>query len=245
MNKPDYISKPDWELLTKKFQDKLEFLEEKIHSNYPVQYLIGDVDFLGNIISINEDVLIPRFETELLVEKTIKILKNDYVNKLKILDIGTGSGCIAISLAKALNSEVWALDISSQALKVAKSNAKQNNVKIHLIEKDILKEELDNNYDVIISNPPYVKEDEKVDPQTKYEPQIALFAKSRGLEFYEQIVKKSVHHLKQNGILAFEIGMTQAGDIANIINKYYPKANIIIEKDYNNRDRFIFMKNKA
>lgn len=242
MNKPEYISVPDWELLLSKYS--MEYIEQKLNENYPVQYLIGNVDFYDNIINVNENVLIPRYETELLVENTIKILKEKNINNPKILDIGTGSGCIAISLAKNLPSEVTAIDISKKAIDVAKSNAELNNVDINFIEKDILNEEIIGNYDLIISNPPYIKEGDTVDPQTKYEPQKALFAEHEGLIFYEEIIKKSVGHLNKKGILAFEIGMEQGDAVKEIVDKYYPNSEFILKQDYTNRDRTVFILNK-
>lgn len=242
MNKPEYISLPDWELLLTKYS--MEYIAQKLNENYPVQYLIGNVDFYDNIINVNENVLIPRYETELLVENTIKILKKKNINNPKILDIGTGSGCIAISLAKNLPSEVTAIDISKKAIDVAKSNAEVNNIDINFIEKDILNEEIIGNYDLIISNPPYIKEGDTVDPQTKYEPQNALFAEHEGLIFYEEIIKKSVGHLNKNGILAFEIGMEQGDTVKEIVDKYYPNSEFILKQDYTNRDRMVFILNK-
>lgn len=241
MNKPDYVSQPDWEILLNKYSENIEELEVKIKEQYPVQYLIGNVDFLGNVIEVNENVLIPRFETELLVEKIIK--RNKLANP-KILDIGTGSGCIAISLAKAIPAQVSALDICDKALKVAKNNAKKNNVAISFYKSDILNDSIESMYDMIVSNPPYVKDDEEVDPQTKYEPQKALFAKNNGIEFYEAIIKKSVGHINKIGLIAFEIGCTQGEDIKNIAKQYYPHAEVTIEKDYTNRDRFVFIEIK-
>jgi len=244
LNRPDYISVPDWNILLDKYKNNLTYLEEKLNANYPVQYLIGDVDFYGNKIIVNENVLIPRFETELLVENTIKLLKQQNITKPEILDIGTGSGCIAISLAKELKTSVTAIDISEKALEVAVSNAKINNVDIKFLKKDILKEDITSNYDLIISNPPYIKIGDQVDPKTKYEPQNALFAENDGLVFYETIICKSKGHLNNYGILAFEIGMEQASSIKSIAKCIYPKSEIIIKKDYNNRDRMLFIINK-
>lgn len=244
MNKPDYISKPDWELLLKKYNNDYEFIKKQLENNYPVQYLIGDVEFFGNKLYVDENVLIPRFETELLVEKTIELIKDINIECPKILDIGTGSGCIAISLAKELHSQVKALDISEKALELASENAKLNNVDVEFIRKDILTEDLDDVYDIIISNPPYIKIGDEVDPKTKYEPQNALFALDNGLIFYKEIIKKSVGHLNRNSILAFEIGMEQATSIKEIAKKYYPNSMIKVEKDYLNRDRMLFIINK-
>lgn len=244
MNKPDYISKPDWELLLKKYNNDFEFIKSQLDRNYPVQYLIGDVEFLGNKLNVDENVLIPRFETELLVEKTIELIKENKIESPKILDIGTGSGCIAISLAKEFKSSVKALDISEKALELAEENANINYVAIEFIKKDILNEDLDDVYDIIISNPPYIKIGDEVDPKTNYEPQNALFALDNGLIFYKEIIKKSVGHLNKNSILAFEIGMEQAASIKEIAEKYYPNSMIKVQKDYLNRDRMLFIINK-
>ena len=242
MNRPDYISKPDWELALKKYDES--YIANKLKENYPIQYLIGNVDFYGCSINVDENVLIPRYETELLVDNTIKLLKEKNIINPNVLDIGTGSGCIAISLAKNLNANVYAIDISAKALKVAKSNAKLNNVNIEFIENNILDECIVGNYDLIISNPPYIKIGDTVDLKTKYEPQNALFAEHNGLIFYEEIIKKSVGHLNKNGIIAFEIGIEQAEAIKNIAKQYYPHSEFIIKQDYTNRDRMVFIHNK-
>lgn len=242
MNRPEFISIPDWNILITKYP--VEYIKKKLEENYPVQYLIGDVDFYGNKILVDKNVLIPRYETELLVENTIKLIKKENLNKINILDIGTGSGCIAISLAKSLDAKINAIDISKKALKVANKNAKINNVKIRFIKKDILKNKIKGKYDLIISNPPYIDEEDQVDPKTKYEPQNALFADKNGLIFYEEILKKSVGHLNKNGIIAFEIGMNQANDIKKIVDKFYPNCVFILKKDYQDRDRMIFIINK-
>src|SRR5574344_466847 len=126
MEKPDFISKPDFELLKKMYPDDINKVLDKINNNYPIQYLIGYVEFLGYPIKVDNRVLIPRFETEMLVSETIKFIK-DKIKTPKIIDIATGSGCIAISLSKELNTAVDALDISSSALDLAIENAKDNN----------------------------------------------------------------------------------------------------------------------
>ena len=147
--KPDYISIPDWKLLTKKYLDTNKLLE-LLSTGCPPQYLIGNVEFCGNIINVDERVLIPRFETETLVDKTINYAKEMFNKKISIIDLGTGSGCIAISLKKNLDSFVTALDISSDALEVAESNALLNNTEINFINKSMT-DSLNNNYDIIIS----------------------------------------------------------------------------------------------
>lgn len=239
MKKPENISAPDWHLLQEKYGNNLDFALKKLEENYPIQYLIGYVDFYNTKINVNESALIPRFETELLVDKATKLLKTKkYTN---VIDICTGSGCIAIALKKNLNLEIDACDISEEALKLAKKNSKLNQTNINFFKLDILNEELTQKYDCIISNPPYVKKDEYTSPETKYEPQIALFANNEGLEFYERIIELATKYLNERGTIIFEIGATEAKDIKKLALKHFPKAKIIIEKDYNNFDRFFFI----
>ena len=197
-------------------QDKFEDGIEKLKKGIPVQYIVGNVDFYGNIIEINDNVLIPRFETELLVEKTIKYCKdmfNNNFSNIKILDIGTGSGCIAISLKKKLASYVLGIDISEDALDVAKINAKNNNVDVEFIYSDVFSN-VNGKFDVIISNPPYIREDETIEDIVKNnEPNIALYAEDNGLYYYKKIIGSINNYLCDNFIVAFEIGMKQAGGL--------------------------------
>ncbi len=239
MNHLNKIGNADLKLLKEIYQDNFEEIEKKLEANYPTQYLIGYVDFYNTKININEDVLIPRFETELLVDKAIKILQNKkYTN---LIDICTGSGAIAIAIKKHLNLEIDACDISNKALNIAKNNALENKTNINFFPIDILKEIPSKKYDCIISNPPYVREDEYTSPETKYEPVIALYAKNEGLEFYERILSIAPSILNKNGTIIFEIGSTQAIEIKKIALSYFPNSIITIEKDYNNFDRFIFI----
>jgi len=231
------IGEADLKLLKEFYSENFNEQLEKVKNNYPIQYLIGYVDFYDTKISVNENVLIPRFETEILVDKTIKRLKEK--NYQNIIDICTGSGCIAIALKKNLDIEVNACDISEKALEIANKNALENRVNINYFKKDILKEELPNTYDCIISNPPYVSVNEYVSPETKYEPSIALY--SQGIEFYEQILFLATKHLNKNGMIIFEIGATQSLDIKKTALRYFPNSKITIEKDYNNFDRFMFI----
>ena len=223
-------------------KDKLEEGLNKLKEGKPVQYIVGNVDFYDVNLMVNENVLIPRFETETLVEKTI-----NYAKKLKepldILDIGTGSGAIAVTLAKHIPSNVLATDISEKALKVAKENAKRNNVIIKFKQSDILKN-VKGKFDIIISNPPYISKDEIIDPLVKNnEPHIALYADNNGLYFYEEILKNIKPHLKEKFLIAFEIGMTQSKAITELAQIYLPNSNIITEKDLTEKDRYIFIFN--
>ena len=218
---------------------------KELEKGKPIQYIIGNVDFYGNIIKVNPSVLIPRFETELLVDLTIKKIKNIFKDKkIDILDLGTGSGCIAITLKKEINSNVDALDISSDALDLAISNAKDNNVEINFIHKDmtIYKEK---KYDVIISNPPYIRYDEEImDIVKNNEPYQALYAKDNGLYFYKEIIKNIPNITKDKYLVCFEIGESQSSEIVDIVKKYLKDINISVHKDYSNKDRFIFITNQ-
>lgn len=235
------IGSADLKLLKEIYKDNFLDAQKKLEKHYPIQYLIGYVEFLNTTIDVNESVLIPRFETELLVEKTLQFLKT---KKYKTgIDIGTGSGAIAIALKKNQDIKLDACDISKKALEIARNNAFKNGTEINFFEKNILKEELDQKYDFFISNPPYVRKEEMVSKETKYEPQIALYANHSGLEFYERILYLATIYLNKKGSIIFEIGATQKEEIKKIALHYFPKSKITTLKDYNNFDRFMFIEN--
>lgn len=238
--KPDFITDTDWKILKEKYPQNINEIIKKLESHYPVQYLIGNVEFLNTIINVDKRVLIPRFETELLVEKTIKRIKDLNIQNPRIIDLGTGSGCIAISLKKNLPCFVTAIDISEQAIELAKENALKNQVEIEYKIENMINTNLEG-YDVIISNPPYVKETESVGEETKYEPQNALFAKNNGLYFYEEILKNISKLSTMPKLVAFEIGMSEGEDIKSLALKYLSTKKILIEKDLTNRERYIFI----
>ncbi len=221
---------------------------KKLKTGYPIQYLIGYSSFYGYKFLINKNTLIPRYETEYLVEKTIKYIKK-YFNKnenVNICDLGTGSGCIGITLKKELpNVNVDAYDISLRALIMAKKNSKINNAKVSFYLKNILKP-LNKKYDIIISNPPYVGVSEKVmNIVYKYEPKKALYAKENGLQFYKKIITSSVKYLNEKSLIAFEIGKSQGKNIIEIADKTYPNAKKTIEKDLSGKDRYVFIFNNV
>ena len=245
IKKERYISNTDYELLKKLYPNNMDEIIKKINNDYPIQYLIGDVDFYGYTIRVDERALIPRFETEGLVDNLIKLIKTQTnYPALKILEIGTGSGCIAITLSKELDTTVDALDISKDAIDLASSNAVLNNANVNFALGDIKNCTISKKYNILVSNPPYVKYDETVDPATKYEPQNALFAFNNGLEFYEIILKRSKEFLESKNIIAFEIGCTEGQDITNIAKSYYPNAYIQVKKDLAGKDRYIFIINE-
>ena len=216
---------------------------EEIIKGKPVQYIIGNVDFYGYIININKNVLIPRFETERLVELTIEKISKKF-KKPTILDIGTGSGCIAIALKKEIECEVDAIDISNDALNLAKENAQNNDVKITFYKSNILRN-VSKKFDVIISNPPYLSEDDEVmDIVKDNEPHLALYAKNNGLYFYEEILKNCIYSLKNNYLIAFEIGEKQKEEVTALAYQYLENVNVECYQDYSGKDRYIFISNK-
>lgn len=222
-------------------KDKLEDGLQLLKQGVPVQYIVGNVNFYGNIIDVNNHVLIPRFETEELVEKSINKIKNKFNKNISILDLCTGSGCIAITLKKELNSKITASDISIAALEVAKNNALKNNTEIDFIESDIFSN-INDKFDVIISNPPYISYEEEIDELVKNnEPSLALYATNDGLFFYEEILKNCLNYLNENFIICFEIGYKQGLKIKELANKYLSNVKIEIEKDLQGRDRFVFI----
>ena len=229
------------EYLQKYYKGNIDDAIKRLESGEPVQYIVGNVDFYKSNFIVNKNVLIPRFETEELVDKTINYIKKYFNKKIDIVDIGTGSGCIAISIKKEIDCNMDAVDISEYALEVAKENAKRNNVDINFYNGNLL-EPLNKKYDVIISNPPYISYDEEImDIVRKNEPNIALYADNNGLKCYEDILKECYKYIKDKCIIAFEMGYLQGNDIKNLVNKYLPNSNILIEKDLQGRDRFIFI----
>ena len=206
--------------LTDKKKNLFLIALERLKNHEPIQYVIGKTSFMDLEFKVNNSVLIPRSETEELVRL---MLKEDLDGK-EILDIGTGSSCIAISLAKNLpNSKVSALDISNDAIEVAKENAKLNSVSIEFINADIFEYNSDKKYDVIVSNPPYVTEHEKALMKKNvldYEPEIALFVDdSDPLKYYEFIINFSKNHLNQNGQIFFEINENKRKGIESILDE--------------------------
>lgn len=210
----------------------------------PLQYIVGYVEFFGLKINVNQNVLIPRPETELLVEKIINDFKS--IKNLRILDIGSGSGNISLSLAKNLeNSFVTGIDISDKAIEVAIDNAIKNsvaNVEFKLL--DIMTEEIFNQgkFDLIVSNPPYVSKNDyqTLEPELKvHEPRVALTDNADGLTFYNRIITIAKNILKQQGYLYFEIGKDQHEIIYGLMNQQNFN-NIKIQKDYSGIERMIY-----
>ena len=218
-----------------------EMLRKRAVEKIPVQYILGYEGFYGRNFKVNKNVLIPRPETELLVEQCIKMAVEK--NSKTILDIGTGSGAIAITLAKELpNAKVLACDISEEALEVAKENGKlleANNIKFE--KSDVFSGVKFKEFDMIVSNPPYIPKEEYETLQVEvkiHEPSLALTDNKDGLYFYKKISREAVDYLKQEGILAFEVGYNQGEEVRELMEKAGFK-NVLVLKDYQNLDRIV------
>ena len=207
----------------------------------PIQYILGETEFFSNRFFVDENVLIPRPETEELVDWVLQTYP-DKTHLLQILDVGTGSGCIAISLAKALpEAQVTAIDVSPKAIAVAQRNAERNGIKVQFLQRDILQTEtLPEKYDIIISNPPYVRELEKNEMHSNvlnYEPHLALFVPDdRPLLFYEQIAILAQQYLKPKGRLFFEINQYLAAEMQVMLaQKNFTEITLRQDLSGNNR----------
>lgn len=214
----------------------------------PIQYITGESFFMGLKFKVNKNVLIPRQETEELVEWIIND-NCDFKNKINVIDIGTGSGCIAISLSKKKrNFNLTAIDNSDKSLLVAKENARLNKVKINFINNDILKPLNDKTiYDIIISNPPYIADSEIKnieDKVLKFEPYNAIFVdKKNPLIFYKAIIDFSLSNLKKEGKIYFEINPIFYNSLLTLIESYN-KFNLVVKKDISNKNRMIRLMRK-
>ncbi|MFA6309737.1 MAG: peptide chain release factor N(5)-glutamine methyltransferase [Clostridia bacterium] len=252
----------DYEFSEIEKSDFFEMIEKRI-GGMPLQYLTGHSEFMSLDFIVNKNVLIPRQDTEILVETIIKYVKENYsdkTKKIRILDIGSGSGCIGISLAYYLdNVFVIELDKSKAALEIAKQNSEKNGVsdKMDFVECDVLKDDcsklvfsndnsadnlqdIQTKFDIIVSNPPYVKslEIESLKSEVRdYEPMEALLGGEDGLDFYRSIVENSPKLILPNGLLAFEVGYQQAHDVKNIMSKRFDSLNTI--KDLSGINRVV------
>jgi len=231
--------------------DKLESLKfecalKELMLGKPYQYILGKAHFYGNEFLVSKDVLIPRPETEELIELTLNKIHEIKDKRLKILDIGTGSGCIAVTLAKYLkNADICAIDFSSVAIEIAKKNAKMHNVEINFILMNYLTESIakihDSDFDIIISNPPYISSEEKnvIDNQVKnFEPKMALFVSEEDpLVFYRKIAKDAELHLAKDGFLFLEINQKFGQETLKLFSEKFTKPQLL--KDLSGNDRFV------
>ncbi len=225
--------------------EKVELLKKEIEAleqNKPLQYVLGHINFYGQDFYIDERVLIPRFETEELVENTVKYIKELFTEPVDIIDLGTGSGVIGLTLEKKVSTKsVDLVDISQKALEVTHINCEKLHSKANIIESDMFSN-VDRKYDVIISNPPYIKTEEEIeDIVRENEPSLALYAGKDGLDCYKKILENISNHMKDKCLIAFEIGSTQAEDIKKLVEKNLPNAKVEVKKDLSERDRMFFI----
>ena len=243
LNKPrQYLIIYDDQVLT--LRQEVDYFKaiKRLINGEPIQHITHQQEFMKLSFFVNEDVLIPRPDTEILVEEVIKIAKK--IKAKNILDMCTGSGAIAVSLAKYLdNVEITAVDISTKTLNVAKTNAKNNEVenKITFIESNLFENIVNEKYDIIVSNPPYIKKDviKTLNKEVQKEPKIALDGGYDGLDFYRKITHQSEEYLKFNGYLCFEIGYDQKKDVIKIINDERKFTGTYSKKDLCDNDRIV------
>lgn len=232
------------EKINKLYMDRIE----RLKNHEPIQYLIKNQEFMGYDFYVDKNVLIPQPDTENLVEEVLFIVNSIKDKNLKILDLCTGSGAIAISLSKILNSDkilIYGSDISENALKIAEENAIQNCSKVVFLKSNIFNE-INNNYkfDIIVSNPPYIETNtiESLSEEVKLEPHIALDGGEDGLYFYREIIKNGKKYLNPNGYLAFEIGYNQKNQVEKLLEENGYK-NIYSRKDLSGNDRVVVAQN--
>lgn len=242
----DLALQPDLDFTAEQIQD-FEMIKNQLEEEIPLQYILGKTNFYGLDFIVNENVLIPRQETEELVEWIISDNEKIKSNKkqFRILDIGTGSGCIAITLAKNLpDAVVYAIDVSEKALATAQKNAELNDVKVNFMLTDILKiEDLEQQFDIIVSNPPYVRDLEKHEIRKNVldnEPHLALFvADDNALVFYDKISELAIKNLVNGGHLYFEINQYLGSEMTELLSRK-GFNDVILRKDIYGNDRMVY-----
>ncbi|MEW5758538.1 MAG: peptide chain release factor N(5)-glutamine methyltransferase [Candidatus Omnitrophota bacterium] len=236
------------QVISPRVKIQLEAILEERKKGMPLQYLLGKINFFGFDFKVDKRALIPRFETEILVDKAINIIKSLNLKKFNLLDLCTGSGCIAISIAKFFkHAQITASDISNSALDLAKENAVLNNTaeQIKFIRSDLFKNLKNKQYDIIISNPPYIPSNtiDTLDKEISFEPRVALDGGNLGLDFYQRILKDVHIYLKNRGFFIFEIGFIQTDQIIRLIEENSNLKLVGITRDYNKLDRVVIVNN--
>ena len=268
LSKPrQYLIANDEEELDVQFEKQYYEGIEKLLENVPIEYITNKKEFMNLDFYVDENVLIPRQDTEILVEEVIEIAKKilkdvDYKEEknsngnveensvVKIMDMCAGSGAISVSIAKSVTkSQIDAVDISRNALEIVMKNAKKNNVEkqIRVVESDLFEKVEKENYDILVSNPPYIKADvlNLLDKQVQKEPEIALNGGKDGLDFYKIIVKRAPQYLKNGGYLCFEIGYDQKNEVEELLGKENVYTEIYSKKDLCGNDRIVIARLKS
>ena len=231
----------------KSIVDKYESGVKRLIEGEPLNYVLGYSYFYGYRLKVDEAVLIPRFETEELVGRVLSGYDEYFKDqKINLADVSTGSGAIAIALKKEEdNLNVYASDISKEALEVAILNAQNNQADIRFFEGSMLKPLIENNIklDILVSNPPYIRNDEVVEHSVRdYEPNVALFGGDDGLKFYRMIFEDAHKVLKERSMMFFEMGYDQKENLTALAREFFPSADINVYKDINNKDRMLVIK---
>lgn len=240
-----YLEKdgPAKETIIKKYESGVK----RMIQGEPLNYVLGYSYFYGYRLKVDSAVLIPRFETEELVGKVLAYYDEYFKGEeIEVADVGTGSGAIAIALKKEENNlNVYASDISQEALKVARQNASNNKAQITFLEGSMLKPLIEKGIklDILVSNPPYIRLDEVIEHSVKdYEPNVALFGGEDGLKFYRMIFEDASKVLKEKSLMFFEMGYDQKENLTKLAKAYFPDAEVKVFKDINNKDRMLMVK---
>lgn len=220
-------------------------IEAHVHTGIPVQHLMGSTEFYGRTFNVNGNVLVPRFETEELVEEALRVMEERAGQITSVVDLGTGSGVIATSIAcEQKDVTVYATDISEEALQVAQENMKIHDAPVTCFQGDFAQPLIDRKLRVqmIISNPPYIayREREELSKTVReFDPSLALFAENEGLATYETIIEQATYILDTNGVLLFEIGAEQGSAVKRLIKDTFPTSEVAILQDINGKDRIV------
>lgn len=231
--------------ISKSQEDAIMNAVQKRLKHIPIAYIFGKTNFYGYDLKVNQNVLIPRLDTEVLVEEIVRFI-NSKPEKLSVLDIGTGSGAIIIAINKETDAKCYAVDISENAIEIAKENAMLNSAKVEFKKSNLFDQIEDLKVDIIVSNPPYIETDvvKTLDKEVlENEPILALDGGEDGLDFYRKIVLEAKQHLNAGGMIYFEIGYNQGENVSKLLADDFEKIEVI--KDYGGNDRVVKAKLKG
>ncbi len=249
LSNTDLVASLDKVMTQSRYKKFREAVDEYVIQNRPVQHITEHEYFYGYAFNVNENVMIPRCETEELVSYTLEIIDDHFANheRINLLDVGTGSGCLAIAFAKEEPKvKATATELSEEALDIARKNASALNCDIEFLQGDLFEPIKERTFDVIISNPPYIPNDEALEPIVKdFEPHLALFGGPDGLDYYRRILKEIKPLLNEHFIVGFEHAFNQSKAIKRLIKKEFANVSIIQKKDMQGKDRMTIFKNKV